>query len=430
MPHTATLLDVLAQRGLTHDCSHAEELNALLEKSKISFYCGFDPTADSLHVGSMLPLLVMRRFQRRGHQPIALIGSATGMIGDPSGKSAERQLLDEETLEKNIAGMQKQFSLFLDDSGPQAFKLVHNDSWIRKLNCIDFLRDVGKHFSVNAMMAKESVRDRLHNREQGISYTEFSYMLLQAYDFYHLFTNEHCVLQVGGSDQWGNITAGIDLIRRRSESARAYGLTFPLLTTSSGKKFGKTEAGTVWLDEKKTSAYQFYQYWLNTADEDVVRFLLLFTELEQSEIDALRETVQHNPQAREAQRVLAEALTTLVHGAGATQRAVDASRVLFGSPLDDISASTLREIFADVPSLEIDASELTQQLELLELLARTGLAKSKGEGRRLVDGGGVYLNNHRINESARKVSAEDLIQGEVLVLRSGKKNYALITVRK
>lgn len=428
-----TLLSKLNQRGCIHDTSDFSELEKILENKPLTFYCGFDPTADSLHVGSMLPLLMMRRLQRAGHTPIVLLGAATGMIGDPSGKSEERVLLDSETVAKNLAGMKAQISLFLESSGKNAFRIVQNDEWLGKLTFIEFLRDVGKHFSVNMMLAKESVRSRIENREQGISYTEFSYMLLQAYDFYYLHKHHGCLLQVGGSDQWGNITAGIDLIKRKrtvtgttTQEAQVFGLTFPLLTTSTGAKFGKTAEGTVWLDAKRTSPYQFFQYWLNTTDEDVIRYLRLFTDLGDVELSELENAVSKTPDERRAQQALAEELTTLIHGQTETKKAIAASKVLFGGTMDHLDSKMLLSIFSNVPATELTRTNLQTGLELQDLLVATKLANSKSAARRLVEGGGIYINNHRATAANQMVTLNNFIDSSVLVLRSGKKTFHLV----
>ncbi|MCL4153263.1 UNVERIFIED_CONTAM: hypothetical protein GTU68_038579 [Idotea baltica] len=409
----------LQSRGCIHDISHPEEIEKILSSEKLSFYCGFDPTADSLHVGSMLPLILMRRLQNAGHTPIALLGTATGMIGDPSGKSAERVLLTQEVIDKNAKGIEKQIKLFLSDKGPNAFTMVRNDSWLGPLSLVDFLRDVGKHFSVNAMMAKESVKNRLENREQGISYTEFSYMLLQAYDFYWLNKNMNCRLQVGGSDQWGNITAGLELLRRMndSEAEPSFGFTFPLLTTSSGAKFGKTEAGAVWLDPKRTSPYRFYQYWKNTEDADVISYLQLFTEVSSDELEKLKTSVTEAPHKREAQTVLAELLTTLVHGEKETQRAVRATDVLFGGSIKEI-----------VPSTEIEKASVESGIPIIDLLIQSGVSQSKGAARRSIEGGGIYLNNEKVMDSSAKITMANAIENSVIILRSGKKSYHLVQI--
>ncbi|MFN8390700.1 MAG: tyrosine--tRNA ligase [Bdellovibrionota bacterium] len=428
---TESFLKKLQSRGALHDASNFAELESLLGKEQISFYCGFDPTADSLHAGSMLPLIIMNRLQQAGHTPIVLLGSATGMIGDPSGKSEERKLLDEETLRRNVAGIEKQIRLFLSADGPNAFRIVKNGEWLDRVGYIEFLRDVGKHFSVNAMIAKDSVKNRLENREQGISYTEFSYMLLQAYDFYFLNHNHGCRLQVGGSDQWGNITAGLELIRRKSADGHpsAYGLTFPLLTTASGSKFGKTEQGAIWLDGTKTSPYSFYQYWLNSADADVVKYLLLFTPVEGDELEELKKAVAEHPERRSAQQYLAQYLTTLVHGKAETVRSVQASRILFGESFANVDSQTLLEVFRDVPSTSLSVDELGVGVQLQDLLVRCGLAQSKGAARRAVDGGGVYVNNERVTDATTAIGSQSFVDGAVLVLRSGKKNYHLVRIQ-
>lgn len=393
----------------------------------MTFYCGFDPTADSLHVGSMLPLLVMARLQKAGHRPIAVVGSGTGMIGDPSGKSQERKLLSDEEIVHNVAGIERQIGLFLDSTGSNRFEILRNDTWLREMNCIEFLRDVGKHFSVNAMMIKDSVKTRLSDREQGISYTEFSYMLLQAYDFYWLYRNRGCLLQIGGSDQWGNITAGIDLIRRKEQSGTspAYGLTIPLLTTAGGTKFGKTEQGNVWLDPSRTSPYRFYQYWLNTQDEDVLRFLRLFTDLPEEELSSLETSLREHPEKREAQGRLAELLTAIVHGETELANAKRAAQVLFGGSLRDVPAATLRDIFAEVPSVELPSSRLSSGLTIAELLQSVGAAQSKGEAKRLTEGGGIYLNGVRVSDALTPVTAEQALAEGLFVIRVGKKKYYL-----
>ena len=424
----------LESRGLVHDVSHRDELNELLEKEKISFYCGFDPTADSLHVGSMLPLITMKRLQAAGHRPIALLGAATGMIGDPSGKSEERNLLAEETINKNLAGIEAQIKLFLSAEGDNAFVTTRNDEWINPLGCLEFLRDVGKHFSVNAMIAKDSVKNRLETREQGISFTEFSYMLLQAYDFYWLNQKHNCRLQVGGSDQWGNITAGLELVRKRNKESHlpAYGLTFPLLTTASGAKFGKTEKGAVWLAKERTSPYEFYQYWLNTADADVVNYLKLFTFIENPELAELAEKTAKVPQERHAQKALAKELTTTVHGQNACGEAEEKSGVLFKQQnLSDISADEAKKMFVDVDAaLAISESQLANGYTAQQLVVDLQISPSKGAARKLIEGGGVYINDARVATYSEKINAECFIDGEFLILRSGKKKRFKVELKQ
>ncbi|MDD2943441.1 MAG: tyrosine--tRNA ligase [bacterium] len=422
-----SLLNDLSQRKLLHDVSHQAELDASLSSRKVTFYCGFDPTADSLHVGSLLPLLIMKRFMKDGHKGIALLGTATGAIGDPSGRSSERNLLKPQQIEENRQGIEKQIRHILADDKNE-ITVVENNSWVAKLSAIEFLRDVGKHFSVNAMIQKESVKARLENREQGISYTEFSYMLLQAYDYYWLYHNYGCRLQIGGSDQWGNITAGMDLIRRKSgeQAEKSYGLTFPLLLSSSGEKFGKTAAGAVWLSADKTSPYQFYQYWINISDEDAALLLPKLSSLDIVQCSALCEEALAAPEKRLLQTKIAAELTTLVHGPSELDAAIRASQVFFGGSMDGLNHATLRDIFREVPSAEIPRSIFQPVAPLLDILTTCGAAKSRGEARRLIEGGGIYLNNQRINDVQHNVGIENFIDENILVIRSGKKKYYLL----
>jgi len=393
-------------------------------------YCGFDPTADSLHVGNLVPLLALRRFQLFGHHPIALAGGATGMVGDPSGKTQERQLLTREILDRNIAAVKEQLRRLLDfDTKTNPARLVDNSTWIAPVSFLDFLRDIGKHFSVNQMVAKESVRARMEDREVGISYTEFSYMLLQAFDFYVLCRDHNCELQIGGSDQWGNITAGIDLIRKKLGKA-AFGLTLPLITNADGTKFGKTEAGAVWLDARRTSVYKFYQFWINTDDRDVIRYLKYFTLLSQEEIEALEKKHAEDPGPRTAHRALAKAVTDLIHGASVTAEAIRASEILFGGDLKGIAESTFNEIVGEVPTKEIEKLKLDGAgLPLVELLVHAGLCSSKGQARKDIEGGGVNVNNAREASATRAVTANNLLFGKHLLLRKGKKNYVVVTAK-
>lgn len=412
----------LVARGLVH--SFSEGLEAHFAAGPVTAYIGFDPTADSLHVGSLYPAIMLARLQRAGHRPIALMGGGTGMIGDPSGKSVERQLLTPEQVAENVAGIRAQVESFLDFSGSNPALIIDNSEWLGSVRLLDFLRDVGKHFTVNYMLAKESVSRRIQ-QEEGISVTEFSYMLLQAYDYQVLSDRENCTLQLGGSDQWGNITAGMDLIRK-TRSRPAHALVFPLLTTTSGAKFGKTEAGTVWLDPRRTSPFRFYQFWINTEDADVGARLMGFTFLPVEEIDAIVAEHESNPGARAAQRRLASEVTRLVHGEDALRRAERATDVLFGRiPPQELPAEDLLDVFADVPSTELSRGRFTDGgLPVVDLLVEGGVAASKGEARRLISGGGVYINGERVESVERSVTAEDAIEGEVLLLRKGKRaNY-------
>ncbi|MDB6065364.1 MAG: tyrS [Pedosphaera sp.] len=424
------IYEELEWRGLIADCTEKEELVKRMNSAPITLYCGFDPTADSLHVGNLVPLLALRRFQLLGHHPIAVAGGATGSIGDPSGKTAERQLLTREILDANIASVKEQLRRLLDfETTTNPARLVDNASWTVPVSYLDFLRDIGKHFSVNMMVAKESVRARMEDREAGISYTEFSYMLLQAFDFYHLRKDYNCELQIGGSDQWGNITAGIDLARKKI-GAHVFGLTLPLITNADGSKFGKTVAGAIWVDAKRTSVYRFYQYWIRTDDRDVIRYLKFFTFLSREEIEALEQQHTAKPEAREAHKALAKSLTDLIHGPDATSEAMRASEILFGGGLEGISESTFNDIVGEVPSKEIEKSKLEGAGQpLVELLVHSGLCPSKGQARKDVEGGGVNINNVRETNFQRAVTTSDLLFGKHLLLRKGKRNYVVVTAK-
>src|SRR6266545_3815271 len=353
------IFEELQWRNLVQDCTDVGVFNKRLAAGPVTLYAGFDPTADSLHVGNLVPLLCLRRFQLLGHRPIAVAGGATGSIGDPSGRSSERQLLTTEVLNANIARQKEQLCRWLDFDHPvNPARLVDNASWTTPVSFLDFLRDIGKHFSVNVMVGKESVRARMEDRESGISYTEFSYMLLQAFDFYHLRKEYNCELQVGGSDQWGNITAGIDLCRKKL-GRHTFGLTQPLITKADGSKFGKTESGTIWLDARRTSVYRFYQFWINSDDRDVIRYLKYFTFLDREETDALATQHAEKPESRAAHRALAKALTSLVHGEAACAEAIRASELLFGGGLEGIPESTFNEIVGEVPSKELEIAKLS-----------------------------------------------------------------------
>lgn len=415
-------------RGLVYQTT-SDNLGAWLLEKPRTVYAGFDPTSDSLHVGSLLPLMTLRRFQKAGHKPLALVGGATGRIGDPSGKSQERKLQSLEQIQANVDGIKSQMEQMLDfDSGQfSAAVVVNNYDWISQFSYIDFLRDVGKNFPVNVMMSKDSIRNRLENPDVGISYTEFSYMLLQAYDFVHLYKSMGCELQVGGSDQWGNVTAGIDLARRM-HGAELFGLTCPLLTKTDGSKMGKTESGAIWLDSKKTSPYQFYQYWINVADEDAGKCLRFLTELPHEEIEALDRSREEEPHLRSSQKRLAEAVTELIHGTSGLAKAQQATRIFFGEAIENVDAHELIEIFADVPSNRIAKTELSEGIGILDALVKAGLCKSKGEARRSLAQGGININNIRVESEDRSLTGEDLVGGSVIVLRLGRKRYALLRV--
>ena len=420
-------------RGLVSDYTAVPESRAdilplpeRLAAKPITLYCGFDPTADSLHVGHLVPLIALRRFQLVGHHPIAVAGGATGSIGDPSGKSAERQLLTKDQIKANVESVRPQLAKLLDFESPtNPARLVDNADWFGPISYLDFLRDVGKHFTVNQMVAKESVRARMEDRDVGISYTEFSYMLLQAYDFYHLAAEMDCELQIGGSDQWGNITAGIDLVRKKL-GRHAYGFTMPLITKSDGTKFGKTEGGAIWLDPAKTSVYKFYQFWINTDDRDVVKYLKYFTFLTPERITELEAAHTANPGAREAHHALAREMTTLLHGEAAMKDAVRASEILFGGTLDGIAESTLAILKEEIPGATVTLPE--GGLPLLDAVVAAGLATSKSAARRDVEGGGVSVNGVKITEITKALTASDALFGKYLLLRRGKKQYALLAV--
>ncbi len=420
-----SIFEELEWRGMIYD--RIEGVPEILAKEKVTVYNGFDVTADSLHVGHIVPLIALARMQRFGHHPIALAGGGTTMLGDPSGKTAERALLPVETIQANTEAIKKQLAHFLDfDSKSNPARLLNNADWLTKLNMIDFMRDIGKNFTVNYMLSKESIRTRL-DREEGISFTEFTYMLLQSYDFLYLYDNYGCKMQTGGSDQWGNITAGAELIRRM-RGAQAYAMVYPLITKADGTKFGKTESGSVWLDPQRTSPYRFYQFWLNTNDGDVVNYLKYFTFLEHETIDALAEAAENKPEEREAQRRLAQVMTSMVHGETALERAEQASQALFGGEISGLSAAEISDIFSEVPSCEITKNDLVNRVPLIDLLVSAGVSKSKGEARRSLQEGGIYINNYRINEHNREVGVSDLLEGQYIILRKGKKNYTLVKV--
>lgn len=423
-----TILDELAERGLLQDTTDRAELTKSLSEGSIGVYAGYDPTASSLHIGNLIPTTILARLQKAGHRPIVLVGGATGMIGDPSGKSEERNLLDDETLAQNVLAARTQLGRLLDfDKGPAQATLVNNLDWFKGIGFIECLRDVGKHLSVNVMMAKESVKNRLNDPDKGISFTEFSYMLLQAYDFVHLAKHHDCRMQVGGSDQWGNITTGIDLARRMGHPKKLHGLVAPLLLDSQGAKMGKTSSGErVWLDPKLTSPYAFYQYWLNQADADVEALLLRFSWRPISEIKEIVAAHQEAPHKREGQKILAEDVVRWVHDDDALTRAKAASAVMFGGSLDDLSDDDLIPLLSDLPSSDCEAGRFEQGVPLVELLVETSLAQSKGAARRLVKGGGVYVNNIRVSDEEKVLTMSDMGTETMVLLRSGKKKYHIL----
>jgi tyrosyl-tRNA synthetase len=423
-------VDVLRARGFVQDITDEAGLRKRFGSERVTYYVGFDPTAPSLHAGNLVGMMAMSWLQRLGHRPIALAGGATGRIGDPSGRDTERELLDDARLEANLAGIRRQLAQVIDvsDTGgdPTSGKLVDNHDWLSGFSFLGFLRDIGKHFSVNQMLAREAVKTRLEAREQGLSFTEFSYQLLQAYDFAHLYAAEGCRLQGGGSDQWGNITAGTDLVRRL-HGGEAYGLVWPLLTTADGRKFGKSAGNAVWLDPEATSPYAYYQYWLNAHDADVVRFLKLFTYLDLDEIAELEHDLEADPAARVAHRRLAEEATRIIHGDAGVAAAQRATSVLFGTePFQGLDDRVLADAFAGAPSTELERARLDDGLGLLELMTAVGAAKSNGEARRLVEQGGVRINNAPVTDPRRTVGSADLASDTTLVLRVGKKRYFLV----
>lgn len=428
--------DILAElewRGLYADSTDREALAQRLASGPLALYCGFDPTADSLHVGNLVPLFALRRFQLAGHHPIALAGGATGMVGDPSGKSDERNLQTPEQVAHNIAAVRAQLSKFLEFDAAKTpannpARLVNNGDWIGPMSFLEFLRDVGKYVTVNSMVAKDSVRSRMEDRASGISFTEFSYMLLQGYDFYHLRKTLNCELQVGATDQWGNITVGTELTRKKL-GATVWGLVFPLLTKSDGSKYGKTATGTVWLDPKKTSPYRFYQFFVNADDADVIKLLKTLTFLSRDEITALETELAANPGARAAQKALAREMTTLVHGADALAAALKASEILFGGSLDGVTEEIFHDVVGEVPTKDLERAKLDGAgASIIDLVVAAGLEPSKGAARKSLEAGGVYLNNVRA-DLTRTVSAADLLFGKYLLLRKGKRSYAVLTVK-
>ncbi|QFK72529.1 tyrosine--tRNA ligase [Pradoshia sp. D12] len=415
------ILDDLRFRGLVNQFTDEEGLEKLLQEESVKLYAGFDPTADSLHIGHLLPILILKRFQLAGHQPIPLVGGATGMIGDPSGKKAERTLNTEDVVHQWTARIKDQLSRFLDfETGENKAIMANNYDWIGNMNLITFLRDIGKHFGLNYMLAKDSVQSRI---ESGISFTEFSYMIMQSLDFLKLYETQGCRLQIGGSDQWGNITAGLELIRKTKEDAKAFGLTVPLVTKSDGTKFGKTEGGAVWLDREKTSPYEFYQFWINTDDRDVIKYIKYFTFLSKEEIEALEKEVAEAPEKRAAQKALAEEVTKLVHGKEALQQAINISKALFSGDIKQLSVEEIRQGFKDVPSFEVGSNE---ELLLVDLLVNAKISPSKRQGREDITNGAIYINGERVTDLAHTMTEDDKLEGQFTVIRRGKKKYTLI----
>ena len=423
-----TLIEELSWRGMIQDIMPGTEDQ--LQKEMTTAYVGFDPTADSLHIGSLVPILLLVHLQRHGHKPIALVGGATGMVGDPSGKSEERKLLSEEVLQHNLLGVRRQLERFIDFNPelPNAAEIVNNYDWFRDFSFLDFIRDVGKHITVNYMMAKDSVRKRLES-ENGMSFTEFTYQLVQGYDFYWLFTHKNCKLQMGGSDQWGNIVTGTELIRRKA-SSEAFAFTCPLITKADGGKFGKTESGNVWLDPARTSPYQFYQFWLNTADADAERYIRIFTLLDKATIEGLIAEHRQAPEQRLLQKRLAQEVTVFIHGEEACRQAVDASGILFGQAtteqLQGLDETQLLQVMEGVPRSSIPASRLQEGIDIVSFLADTGLFPSRGEARKMVQNGGVSLNKSKIPGIDFVVDAQALIAGKYLLVQKGKKSYHLV----
>ncbi len=427
-------VDELKWRGMIHDIMPGTE--ELLSKGQTTAYVGIDPTADSLHVGHLVSVMMMKHFQVAGHKPIFIIGGATGMIGDPSGKSQERNLLNEETIQKNMAGIKAQLSHFIDfnSTASNAAIMLNNYDWMKQFSFLEFIRDVGKHITVNYMMAKDSVKRRLNGEfTDGMSFTEFTYQLVQGYDFLHLRKNYGCMLQMGGSDQWGNITTGTELIRRK-EGLDAFGLTWPLMTKSDGKKFGKTESGNIWLDPERTSPYKFYQFWLNTTDEDAARYIKIFTLLPPAEIDAIIAEHAEAPHLRKLQKTLAKEITCLIHGEKAYNSALEASQILFGNATSEslrkIDEQTFLSVFEGVPQFEISASDLKAGIGIVDFLAdKTSIMASKGEARRTLKSNAISINKEKVNGEDTVINESHLINGKYILAQSGKKNYFLITVK-
>lgn len=415
------LLQDLKWRGIIYQQTDEEAMKELLEKEKISLYCGVDPTADSMHIGHLLPFLTLRRFQQHGHRPLVLVGGATGLIGDPSGKKEERSLQTLEAVLHNASCLQGQLTKIFNFEGENGAVMVNNYDWIGKLDMVTFLRDYGKYIGINYMLAKDTIASRL---ESGISFTEFTYTILQGIDFNHLYDHYNCKLQIGGSDQWGNITTGLEMIRKsHDEESKAFGMTIPLVTKADGTKFGKTEGGAIWLDPEKTTPYEFYQFWINTADADVVKYLKFFTFLSLEEIEALAQAVETEPHLRKAQKALAEEMTRLIHGQDALDQAIKISAALFSGDVKNLSAAEIKVGFKDVPSFERESKE---DIGLVDLLVEAKISPSKRQAREDIQNGAISINGEKVTDLAHVVTEADKIEGEFMLIRRGKKKYTLV----
>lgn len=417
-----TLLEDLQYRGIVYQMTDEEKISEMLENEKISLYCGADPTADSLHIGHLVPFLTLRRFQQYGHRPVILIGGGTGMIGDPSFKADERKLLTEEEVDKNVESIKKQMENIFDFSDDNAALMVNNKDWLKNISLISFLRDYGKHVGLNYMLSKDAIQSRL---ETGISYTEFTYTILQAIDYGHLNKEHDVRIQIGGSDQWGNITSGLELMRRMYGTTNSEGLTIPLITKADGKKFGKTESGNIWLDSKRTSPYEFYQFWLNQRDEDVIKFLKLFTFVEREEIEALAESVEKEPHLRQAQKRLADEITEFIHGSQGLEEAKKVTEALFSGDIKSLDAAQIKDALKDAPSAEADKEDSS----LVNVLVNAGVSPSRRQAREDIQNGAIYINGERNQDVNYEINAEDRIDGEFTVVRRGKKKYTIINYK-
>jgi tyrosyl-tRNA synthetase len=419
----SALFEDLKYRGIIYQMTDEEEIKELLENEQVSIYCGADPTADSLHIGHLVPFLTLRRFQDYGHRPVVLIGGGTGMIGDPSFKAEERKLLTEEQIDRNVEGIKKQMGRVFDFNDENSAVLVNNKDWLKEISLISFLRDYGKHVGLNYLLGKDAIQSRL---ETGISYTEFTYTILQAIDFGHLNKHYNVKMQIGGSDQWGNIVSGLDLMRRMYGENDAQGMTIPLITKADGKKFGKTESGNIWLDPERTSPYEFYQFWLNQSDADVIKFLKLFTFLEKEEIEALAKSVEEEPHLRKAQKTLAEETTRFLHGEEALREAKRITDALFNGDIKSLTSSEVKNAFKDVPTANFDGDDES----LVNVLVETKISPSRRQAREDIKNGAIYINGERRQDVDHVMAAEDKLDGEFTVIRRGKKKYHMVTYSK